>query len=386
MRILVTGGAGFIGSHIVKQLLEQGHKVVVYDLEESFIVHRSSFIEKNSNGQQRAGDQRPTNNDQRITFIQGDVKDSKLLVESLKDVDAVIHMAAFISVEESVKNPLKYMENNVIGTASLLTAMREAGVRKIVFSSSATVYGEPKSLPILEDAPLSAANPYAASKIAMEAIAESFARTDGFDVTILRYFNPYGPGENHQPETHAIPNFIKAGLSQGTEASIAHRSSFIEKNSNGQQRAGDEPITNNQTAIPLYWKGEQVRDFIYVEDLARAHIAVLENREERRENREENFTLHSSLFTQGSYRVFNVGSERGVKIIDVINVLSDILGYKLDIEDLGERPGDVMANYASSAKLKQATGWEAKVGLEEGLRKTVEWFKEEMGDKRDRGN
>src|SRR3989344_5731804 len=208
MRILVTGGAGFIGSHIVKQLLESGHEVVVYDdfsTTQYSVILGSEATPGSDSGQAR------------MTLVKGNVRDSELLKESLTGVDAVIHMASFISVEESVKDPLKYMDNNVLGTACLLTAMREAGVKKIVFSSSATVYGEPKSLPILEDAPLSAANPYAASKIAMEAICESFSRTDGFEVTILRYFNPYGPGEKHDPETHAIPNFIKAGLSQAAK-------------------------------------------------------------------------------------------------------------------------------------------------------------------------
>lgn len=338
MRILVTGGAGFIGSHIVKQLLEANHEVVIYDVEKpSAISLQQSANTEKAESRELIADS--------YTIIEGDVKDTELLKKSLIGVDAVIHMASFISVEESVKNPLKYMDNNVLGTASLLAAMREAGVKKIVFSSSATVYGEPKSLPILEDAPLSAANPYAASKIAMEALCESFYMTDGFDVTILRYFNPYGPGENHIPETHAIPNFIRAGLSQGPE-------SFIEKDS--EQRK----TNNEKRLIPLYWKGEQVRDFIYVEDLASAHISVLE---------------------LSGYNIFNVGTENGVKIIDVINKLSDILEYDLDIEDLGKRAGDVMANYASSAKLKEATGWEAKVGLEEGLTRTVEWFKELEG-------
>lgn len=317
MKILVTGGAGFIGSHIVKVLLEKGHEVVVYDLTKpsAISLQQSAASEKAESGQLIVDS---------LTVIEGDVRDSKLLVKSLAGVDAVIHMASFISVEESVKDPLKYMENNVLGTVSLLTAMREAGVKKIVFSSSATVYGEPKSLPVLEDAPLSAANPYAASKIAMEAIGESFARTDGFDVAILRYFNPFGPSERHNPETHAIPNFIKAGL--------------------------------EKRPIPLFWKGEQTRDFIYVEDLAQAHIKVLE-------------------IPNTKYEIFNVGSEKGTKIIDVVNVLSDILGYEVEVEDLGERAGDVMANYASSAKLKEATGWEAKVSLKEGLKKTVEYFK-----------
>ena len=209
-------------------------------------------------------------------------------------------------------------------------------MKNFLFSSSATVYGEPKSLPILEDAPLSAANPYAASKIAMEVLCESFYKTDDFDVTILRYFNPYGPGEKHDPETHAIPNFVKAGLSQGER--------------------GKGKGESKKDAIPLYWKGEQVRDFIYVEDLAAAHVAVL-----------------GSL---GGYQVFNVGSEAGTKIIDVVTALSDILGYEVEIEDKGERKGDVMANYASSEKLKQATGWKTTVTLEEGLKKTVDFFRD----------
>ncbi len=301
MKVLITGGAGFIGSHITKQLLDSGNEVVIFD----------DFSTSSKE-----------DTDSRATVVEGNIKDSKLLAESLKGSDAVIHMASFISVEESVKNPAKYMENNVTGTASVLTAMREAGIKKIVISSSATVYGEPKSLPILEDAPLSAANPYAASKIAMEVLCESFNKTDGFDVTTLRYFNPYGPGENHIPETHAIPNFIKAAM--------------------------------EKRPVPLYWKGEQIRDFIYVEDLASAHIAVLE---------------------LSGHNVFNVGSENGVKIVDILNQLSDIFEYKLEVEDLGERKGDVMANYASSEKMKKATGWEVKTGLGEGLKKTVEFFK-----------
>ncbi len=305
MKILITGGNGFIGTHITKQLLEQEHSVVIYD---------------NFTTSKRPDSLSPDTS--RLTIIEGDIKDAKKITEALQGVDAVIHMASFTSVEESVKSPLKYMDNNVIGAATVLEAMRAVGVKKIVFSSSATVYGTPTSLPITEDMPLSAANPYGASKIAVEVLCESFAKTDNFDVIILRYFNPYGPGEDHIPETHAIPNFIKPALAK-------------EK-------------------IPLYWKGEQVRDFIYVEDLAAAHIAVL---------------------PLTGYNVFNVGTKAGTKIIDVVNELSDILGYKLEVEDKGERPGDVMATFASSEKLTEATSWNTNVSLKEGLSKTVEYFK-----------
>ena len=142
------------------------------------------------------------------------------------------------------------------------------------------------------------------------------------DAIVLRYFNPYGPNELHEPETHAIPNFIKAAL--------------------------------REERIPLYWKGEQVRDFIYVEDLARAHTAVL---------------------GVTGLQYFNVGSETGTKIIDVLREIGDIVGTELAIEDLGERPGDVHATYAWSEKLAKATGWRAQVGLHEGLERTVEWFR-----------
>lgn len=302
MKILITGGAGFIGSHVSKLLLDQGHTVAIYDN-----LSRSS----------------QENVDKRAIFVKGDLKEAKLLTNCLKNVDSVIHLAAFIEVPESVKNPLAFAQNNILGSIYLLEAMKEAGVKKIIFSSSATVYGEPKKLPLTEGSPLSATNPYAASKIATEAFMETYHKLYGFDVVILRYFNPYGPGEMHNPETHAIPNFIKAAL--------------------------------NKKPIPLFWKGEQIRDFIYIEDLASAHIAPL---------------------NLSGFNVFNVGNEKGVKISDIVNILSDILGYNLEIEDLGERPGDVKVTYASSKLFKEKTKWRPKVSLQEGLKRTVEWYKE----------
>ncbi|HET6615408.1 MAG TPA: NAD-dependent epimerase/dehydratase family protein, partial [Dehalococcoidia bacterium] len=216
----------------------------------------------------------------------------------------------------------------VSGTGGLPTvlvqAMRQAGVGKIVFSSSATVYGTPERLPIRETDPLGAqSNPYGASKVATEAFVAVYNQLFGMDALILRYFNPYGPNELHDPETHAIPNFIKSMLAQ-------------------------EPI-------PLYWKGEQVRDFIYVDDLARAHTAVL---------------------SLDGLDYFNVGSDTGSKMIDVIDEIAGIVGREPQIADLGERPGDVPASYASSEKLRAATGWRAQVPLREGLERTVAWFAE----------
>lgn len=301
MKILITGGAGFLGGHTARQLLDQGHEVILYD-----------NLSKND----------ASHNDPRAEFVKGDISDQALLEKTLPGCDAVIHMASLIDVNESTREPLLYAQNNILGTISLLEAMRSVGVKKIIFSSSCVVYGAPKTLPLTEDSPVLAANPYGATKASIENFLNTYHFVHGFDVTLLRYFNPYGPDEHHEPETHAIPNFIKAGLE--------HR------------------------AIPLYWKGEQIRDFIFVEDLAAAHIAVLD---------------------LSGWNVFNVGTEKGAKIIDVVKTLSEIFGYELEIEDKGERPGDVPALYASSIKLHEATGWEAKVELKEGLRRTVEWFR-----------
>ena len=163
-------------------------------------------------------------------------------------------------------------------------------------------------------------NPYGASKVAVEAFMATFHELYDMDAMVLRYFNPYGPGEMHEPETHAVPNFIRAAL-EGRK-------------------------------IPLYWKGEKVRDFIYIDDLARAHTAVLAGK---------------------GLEYFNVGSETGTKIIDLVNEILDITGPQVEIEDLGERTGDVHASYASSEKLLRETSWRPQVSLREGLERTVEW-------------
>ncbi len=298
MKILITGGAGFLGGHTSKQLLDQGHEVILYDNLSA------------SDG---------THNDPRATFVKGDLADQELLEKTLPGCDAVIHMASLLDVNESTREPMRYAQNNILGSISLLEAMRNVGLKKIIFSSSCVVYGTPKVLPITEDSPVLAANPYGATKASIENFLNTYHFVHGFDVTLLRYFNPYGPDEHHDPETHAIPNFIKAGL--------------------------------EHKPIPLYWNGEQIRDFIYVEDLAAAHIAVLE---------------------LDGWNVFNVGAAQGVKIIDLVHTLSEILGYELEIEDKGERAGDVPALYASSDKLTAATGWTAKVSLKEGLKKTID--------------
>lgn len=302
MRVLVTGGAGFIGSALTRVLLEERHDVTVLDnLSKGF----RELVPPDAR------------------FIDGDLRDEERLPGWLRGHDAVIHMAAFIEVGRSVQEPVLFAENNIVNSVRLLEGMRRADVRKVVFSSSACVYGTPARLPIREDDPLGLqSNPYGASKVATEAFMATYHQLWGFDAMILRYFNPYGPNELHEPETHAIPNFIQAAL---------------------QARP-----------IPLYWKGEQVRDFIYVDDLARAHTAVL---------------------GLSGLEFFNIGSDTGTKIIDAVNMIRDITGSDTPVEDLGERPGDIPASYAWSEKLAKATGWRAQVSLREGLERTVEWFR-----------
>jgi UDP-glucose 4-epimerase len=302
MRVLVTGGAGFIGSWITRVLLAEGHEVTVLDnLSKGF---RELIPEG-------------------VRFIEGDLANAEALPGWLRGHDAVIHMAAYIEVARSVTEPLDFAENNIINSVRLLDAMHRADVGKIVFSSSATVYGTPERLPISEEDALGVqSNPYGASKVSTEAFVATYNQLYGMDAIVLRYFNPYGPNELHDPETHVIPNFIRAAL--------------------------------EKRPIPLYWKGEQVRDFIYVEDLARAHTALLD---------------------VSGLQYFNVGSETGTKIIDIVGDLTEILEYHVEIEDLGERAGDVRASYASSRKLAEATGWRPQVPLKEGLARTVDWFR-----------
>ena len=301
MKVLITGGAGFIGSHVARLLLDSKNEVVIFD--------------NLKNG-------RKENIDNRAKLVVADIADSQKSQQALKGVDAVIHMAGLIVVPESVKNPILYEKNNVYGTVNFLESMRKTGVKKIIFSSSACVYGTPTKLPIDESQPVAPDNPYGATKAAVESYLQTYNSVYGFDSIILRYFNPYGPGEAHEPETHAIPNFISATL--------------------------------KKTEIPLYWKGEQVRDFIYVEDLAEAHTAVL---------------------NLSGMQIFNVGTETGTKVIDAVHEIFKICGYEVTIKDLGERAGDAAATYASSQKLNSVTGWKAKHSLRSGLVKTIEYFK-----------
>lgn len=302
MKVFVTGGAGFIGSAVTKLLLDQNHEVTVFD---NLSKGKEEFVDK------------------RATFIKGDILDQETLEKNLSGHDAVIHMASFIEVGESIKKPVGFTQNNILGGVKLLEAMKNTGVKKMIFSSSACVYGRPLNSPITESDPLGEQeNPYGITKVTTEQFCKLYHHLFGFDVIILRYFNPYGPGELHEPETHAIPNFIKAVLAK--------------------------------KPIPLFWKGEQVRDFIYIDDLADAHVLPL---------------------NLSGFHIFNVGTETGMKVIDIVKEIFDLVGYETAIEDKGERKGDVEKLVASAAKIKEKLGWSAKTNLREGLQKTIDFFR-----------
>lgn len=302
MRVLVTGGAGFIGSWIDKSLIRKGHQVTVFDnLSIGF------------------RDQIPAG----AKLFKGDVLSKNDLRKAMRGQDAVIHLAAKSIIPESVKNPEETFEVNLVGGQNLLEVMRELGIKKIVYSSTAGVYGKPVKVPIDEDDPKWPISPYGATKNSFELLLHAYHANYGFDVTMFRYFNPFGPGESHDPETHAIPNFITA--------TIAGKS------------------------IPLYWKGKQGRDFFYVEDIAEAHALGLK---------------------QKGFHYYNLGSGKATRVIDLVRLIFKIAGKETSIEDLGERPGDPPELLASIKKVRRELGWKPKTSLEDGLRKTIRYFEE----------
>jgi UDP-glucose 4-epimerase len=300
MKVLVTGGAGFIGSRIAHTLVEAGHDVTVFD--DLSVGHKDS-VPKGAK------------------LVEADIRDAAAIKGAVDGQDAVIHLAAQALVPESVADPQKAFEINLIGGQNLLEAMRVTGVKRLVYSSSAGVYGDPERVPIQEDDLKTPLSPYGATKYAFESLASAYHAAYGIDVVMFRYFNPYGPTEDHDPETHAVPNFINA-------------------------------VLNNQP-IPLYWKGEQTRDFFFVDDIARAHVMGLDLK-----------GLH----------YYNLGSGQAVAVKDVVELIFKITGKRTDIQDLGERAGDPPRLMADISKVKRELGWQPEVSLEDGLRRTIEAF------------
>jgi UDP-glucose-4-epimerase GalE len=302
-KILVTGGAGYIGSHTVRLLLAQGHDVTVVDnLSKG---HRQNVPQD------------------RLHVL--NLADTGALAALMrqKQTEAVIHFAAFIAVGESMREPARYFTNNVGGSLSLFTAMVEAGVKHLVFSSTAAVYGNPHASPILETFPIHAVNPYGESKVMVETLLRWFDEIHHLTSVCLRYFNASGAdpegklGEQHDPETHLIPLVLRAAIT-------------------------GKPITvfGNDYDTP---DGTCVRDYIHVNDLAQAHILALEH-----------------LIGGGASDQFNVGTGTGHSVMEVIRAAEDVVGKKVPYVMGPRREGDPSALVAASDKLRTKLGWEPR--------------------------
>jgi UDP-glucose 4-epimerase len=310
MRLLVTGGAGYIGSVVASLLIEAGHEVVV--LDDLSTGHLDAVPAK-------------------AAFVRGTVRDHAQAV--LADgTDAVLHFAAKSLVAESVARPSLYWRHNLGGTLALLEAMRVTGTTRIVFSSTAAVYGEPEHIPIGEDAPTRPTNPYGASKLAVDTALAEHARMHGTGAVSLRYFNVAGAhpgpdggwlGERHDPETHLIPNVLAIALGGGPGA---HVSIY-----------GDDYPTPDGTCI---------RDYIHVTDLARAHLLALD------------------ACAPGQHRIYNLGSGTGFSNLEVLQACREVTGHEIPARITSRRPGDPAVLIASFDRLHTERGWRPEAGLQ----------------------
>ncbi len=318
MKILVVGGAGYIGSHTVHALCERGDKVVVMD---SLVTgHLQSVHPK-------------------AKFFLGDVRNRKDLITVFQEnkFDAVVHFAAFIEVGESVSNPLKYFDNNSAGMITLLEVMRDFKVGRLVFSSTAAVYGEPRNIPILEDDPKEPTSPYGESKLIMERVMKWTGEAHGIRWVSLRYFNVGGAlpggtiGEDHNPESHLIPLILRVPMGLRESISIY----------------GDDYPTPDGTCI---------RDYLYIMDLADAHLKALDY-----------------LAKGGKSVICNLGNGKGFSVKEMIETARSVTGHPLPVVVTPRRPGDPARLVASSDRARKVLGWKPKTGIEKIIATAWEW-------------
>ncbi|MCE3264815.1 MAG: galE [Pseudoduganella sp.] len=314
MRILVTGGLGYIGSHTVVELMAAGHEVVVVDnLSNADISVRRRL-------QQITG--------REIAFHEADIRNRAAMqaMFATHQVDAVIHFAGLKAVGESVQQPLRYYDNNVGGSVVLFECMAEAGVKTLVFSSSATVYGDPASVPITEDFPLSATNPYGHSKLMIEDILRDTAKADAsWRIALLRYFNPVGAHESGLigEEPSGIPNNLLPYVAQVAVGRREWLNVF----------GGDYPTPD----------GTGVRDYIHVVDLAQGHVKTLDK-----------LATSAGLFT------YNLGTGRGNSVLEMVRAFEAASGKPVPYKIVARRPGDVAACYADPSLAERELGWKAR--------------------------
>jgi UDP-glucose 4-epimerase len=322
LKILVTGGAGYIGGTVALRLLSAGHKVLIYD---NFCHGHRDLVP--------AGTQ----------LIEGDIADRERLTQILRDeqVDGVMHFAALIEAGESMKHPEIYFRNNTASTLSLLEAMLAADVDRLVFSSTAAVYGEPRSMPIEEDAVLAPTNPYGESKLLVEYMLTWMNRIHGLRYASLRYFNVAGAvegrGEAHEPESHLIPLILDVALGRRKSINIFGK---------------DSPTPD----------GTCIRDYVHVGDLADAHILALEGLNAR------------------SRLIYNIGNGRGFSVREVVDAVRRITGHPIPVVEEPRRPGDPAVLVASSKRIVEELGWTPRFSsLDDIVRSAWEWHQQRYG-------
>jgi UDP-glucose 4-epimerase len=298
LKLLVTGGAGYIGSIVAAQLLADGHEVVVLDnLERG---HRAAVPEG-------------------ARLIEVDLREREAVAAALAEgFDATLHFAALALVGESVSHPERYYRTNVVGTLNLLEAMKEAGVARLVFSSTCAVYGEPEVVPMPETTPTRPVNAYGASKLAVDTMIGNFCDAHGLGAVSLRYFNVAGAssglGEDHEPETHLIPNILRTVLGINEVVQVF----------------GTDYPTPDGTAI---------RDYIHIEDLSAAHVLALDGAR------------------PGEHRIFNLGNGSGFSVREVIKAAEEVTGGEIPTREAPRRPGDPPQLVAASERIRSELGW-----------------------------
>jgi len=301
MKLLVTGGAGYIGSIVAQQLLDAGHEVVVLDSLERG--HREAVPDG-------------------ARLAEVDLLDAERVAATVAEgFDGALHFAAYALVAESVAHPERYYRNNVVGSLNLLDALRAAGVKRLVFSSTCAVYGEPEVVPMDEATPTRPVNAYGASKLAVDGMISDECRAHGLGAVSLRYFNVAGAsgclGEDHEPETHIIPNVLRAA--QGINDCV--------------QIFGTDYPTPDGTAV---------RDYIHIEDLASAHLLALDGAR------------------PAEHRIFNLGNGNGFSVREVIEAAREVTGLEIPVREAPRRPGDPPQLVAASGRIRAELGWEPR--------------------------